>query len=438
MAITWTVFRRRYRGKPAKRYTIQVRMPDGTQRQRIAFTDKGASQQLATRWVRELERREVGLHDPFGDARRAPIAEHVDAFLLAMQNGTLGRRRRGRVSEAWVDRCRKRLQDMLKELGATRLEHLNLGDAEQLLHGHAVADWSAKTRDHHAALLRQFGTWLVDDGRWPANPFHRLRPIADRSTVTFRRRALTREQLAKLVEAAQVRGVQEYAKVNPAATPAHVELIRFRGRERAVLYQVAAFTGLRRGEITALRWADLAAGDEPALMVRAETTKNRRAARLELPTWLGRLLEELRADLARHQGRPPAQSDRMFRASYRHLTERMKLDAVWARIGAWDATRSRVLADDGCVIDFHALRGTCATLISEAGMGLKQIEQHMRHSDARLTMEVYMAARRELMRAEVERLAPPTPADTPAGSRPALADDGRERPGDETTRRAGT
>jgi integrase len=438
MPIGFSVFKRRRNGKPAKRYTIELRLLDGTTRQRVGFTDRGATVQLAAQLVRDLERREVGLHDPFEGSRKAPIKDHVDAFLLAMENGTLSRRRRGRVSAEWVKRSKTRLLFMLRELRVRRLEHLDLNEAEKLLHSRIQAGWSARTRDHHAALLRQFGTWLVDDGRWQHNPFHRLGPISDDSTVTFRRLALTVEQLAALVEAAEVRGVQEYAKVNPRASSQRLDDLLFRGSERAVIYQVAAYTGLRRGEIMALRWGDLVAGNEPAFVLRPEITKNSKAARIELPLWLGQLLEQHRAACAGRTGRPPLQSSAMFLSSYRHLTERLKKDALYARIGSWDETESHVIAEDGKRIDFHALRGTCATLLAEKRMGLKQIEQHMRHSSAKLTMEVYMQARRDLMRADVDKLEPPRPVDRPVGEVPVIARSRQALPNDDSNRRSGT
>jgi integrase len=408
LTIGSSIFKRKRNGKLAKRWTVQLRMPDGTLVQRVGFTDKGATRQLEARMVREAERKEVGLHDQFGKAKRTPLHDHIDAFLLAMQSGTLARRRHGKPTDRWIERVRRRLAYLFRLLGASRLEHLSQGEAETVLVERVRAGWSDKTRDDHAALLRQFGSWLVDDQRAAVNPFHRLRPTRNEASKTFRRHALTVAELEQLVAAAEVRGPQQYAKVNPWAAPEHVRELEAKGRERATLYQVAAYTGLRRGELCALVWDDVRLGSEPAIDVRAGTTKSKRRARLELPAWLGALLQQMRARRAAILGGPPPAHERLFAAtSYRHITDQLRADAIFARLGRLDPESGRVLTDGGKTIDLHALRGTLATLAAEVGMPVKLLQQHMRHSDIRITMEVYAQVRSGAMREQVELLPAP-------------------------------
>lgn len=427
MGIGSSVFKRTRRGKPAKRWTVQIRCADGRLIERVAFTDRAASQQLAAQMVREIERKEMGLHDRFAGARRTPLSQHLDAFLLAMQNGTLAKRRRSKPTDNYRERVRRRLEYLFRLLGASRIEHLVQAEVEKVLADRVAAGWSDKTRDDHAALLRQFGGWLVDDDRASVNPFHRLRPTRTEASATFRRHALTVAELEALIGAAEVRGVQEYAKVNPYATAEHIEDLRRKGAERAVFYQVAAYTGLRRAELCALVWDDVQLGPEPAIEVRAGTTKTKRRARLELPAWLGDLLQQVRARRAAVLGGPPPATERVFVAtSYRHVTEQLRLDAVFARIGRVDGRR--VVTDAGKVIDLHALRGTLATLAAEVGMPVKLLQQHMRHSDVRITMEVYTQVRSVAMREHVELLPRPNPAQVPAGSAPPIADECRQKP----------
>lgn len=442
MNVSFSVYRRLVRGVRAKRYTIEIRRPDGTKRVKVGFTDKAATIQLAASMVREIERREIGLVDLQAGARRTPLAEHLETFLRAMKQGTLGRRRHGGAcSDGWIVRARKRLLSLFEAMGATRIEHLQLVDAERVLAERTATGWSPKTRDDHAALLRQFGAWLQDGQLAQLNAFARLRPTRDGASKTFRRHALTVAELARLIEAAEVRPVQEYSRIVPWASADKArEAIRAQGWERGVLYQVAAYTGLRRAEVLALQWGDLLLGPTPAIAVRAETTKNRRAARLELPRWLGDLLEQLRgARTAAIRGVPGAR-DRVFEASYSHITERMQLDAEWAKIGTWQTVRGklRLCTEDGRVVDFHALRGTLATLAAEIGVAPRILQDHMRHSDVRMTMEVYAQARRDAVRAEIERLPRPVVAPVLADQRRTLADNGADRQSDDPDRRRAT
>jgi integrase len=430
MGAGYSLFRRRRDGVLAPRWTIVLRLPDGKRREVTAFTDKQASKQKAAELVRAFERKEVGLHDPFAVARKTALQVHLEEFCSSIENGTMRRRRQGgRPTEDWIATVRARLTKLFLWLGASRIEHLNVAAAEDVLSEQLRRGWSTKTRDHHAALLRQFGAWLVEDQRWASNPFHRLRTLSDQTTKTFRRHALTVVELGALVAAAEQRALQEYATSNPMARPATLEAKRYQGWERGVLYQVAAYTGLRRGEVTKLQWADLRLGGEPSIEVRAETAKNRQRARIELPRWLGALLEQVRTARALQMDAMPPPRDRVFAASYRHLTERLKLDALWAELGTV-GDRGRVYTAAGKVLDFHALRGTLATLAAECGMPAKHLQQLMRHSDLRLTMDVYAQVRSTAMRTEVERLPAPVapgqegnpPPVPPSGSPKAAGD----------------
>lgn len=162
-----------------------------------------------------------------------------------------------------------------------------------------------------------------------------------------------------------------------------------------------------RGELCSITWSDVTLGEAPAIEVAAAGTKNKRRARIEVPRWLGQLLEQHRARRARELGGlPPATERVMRRCSYGWITARMKRDAVYAGIGRVDG--GRCLTDAGRVVDLHSLRGTMATLAAEVGMPVKLLQEHMRHSDIRITMEVYTRVRAPAMRAAIEAL--PAPA----------------------------
>lgn len=418
MTVRFSIFqRRRKAGRPKdSRYTIELRFPDGTVKQKVAFTDKAATQQLAAKLVRDIERKEMGLFDPLAEHRRTALGEHAKVFLAAMKNGALQRRRRGAPTAEWVEKSRRRLAWLFTQLGATRIEHLRLADVEQLLADRMANGWSAKTRDDHAALLRLFGRWLTESEppRASTNPFQRLRLIADGASRTFLRHALTVDELVRLVDAAEVRPLQEGVKVNPWMSEKRRAELAAGGVERGLLYRVAAYTGLRLGEVLALQWLDLRLGTEPAIEVRAETAKSGKAARIEIPRWLGQMLEQRRAVVSAGLGAPPAGKASVWSVTYRHVTERLQRDAVFAGIGTIGMVhgKRRVVAADGRVIDFHALRGTLATLADESGMSPKAMQELLRHSDIQTTMQSYVQARRATMRAAVEGL--PSPWSVPA------------------------
>jgi len=84
-------------------------------------------------------------------------------------------------------------------------------------------------------------------GRWPESPFSSLQKLNEEADVTFVRRALSLDELRRLVVAARTRGV---AKTNATSEARHAELRRI-GHERGLVYQTAALLGLRGNELTA-------------------------------------------------------------------------------------------------------------------------------------------------------------------------------------------
>ncbi len=99
--------------------------------------------------------------------------------------------------------------------------------------------------------MKSFGHWLVKDRRGPENPFAHLSRLNARVDVRHERRALLPNDLTGLI----------------AETEKSQETFRgLNGAARAMLYRVAAMTGLRASELARLTSAsfDLAA-DVPTI-----------------------------------------------------------------------------------------------------------------------------------------------------------------------------
>ena len=221
------------------------------------------------------------------------------------------------------------------------------------------------TSNGYLTAIRGFTRWLATGRppRWPHDPLAGLSSLNARTDVRHERRPLNEGELRSVLAAA-------------GASTVIVEELT--GRDRMMLYLAAATTGFRASELASLglRSFDLA-GHPPTVKVRAGYTKNKREAVQPLPPDVA---EALRGFLAEKQADQP----------------------IWP--GAWPARAAEMLRqdltaagiayrdEDGRVADFHALRHSFVTLLSQSGVGPKVAQELARHSDIRLTMNVYTHA----------------------------------------------
>ena len=148
-----------------------------------------------------------------------------------------------------------------------------------------------------------------------------------------------------------------------------------RGRERALVYKTAVYTGLRLGEIASLRPCHFELGRRPfpRLEIPGKSTKNGQQARLLLvPSFAVEL-----AGWIRETGK--GSDDLLFhvpQASVRIMQLDLKLAGIPYHTSQGDA-------------DFHSLRMTSNVMLGQAGIQARIRQLFMRHTDIRLTMATY-------------------------------------------------
>jgi integrase len=137
-----------------------------------------------------------------------------------------------------------------------------------------------RTYNHHVQALDEFGTWLVNLRRAALNPFAGMKRRNAEVDIRHRRRALTTEEVAQLVNSA--RASQEVVQ-------------GYDGEPRARIYLLSFFTGLRRNEIASLTALSFdLENNPPTVTVEAAFSKHRRRDVLPLhpefvtmlPLWL--------------------------------------------------------------------------------------------------------------------------------------------------------
>jgi len=257
------------------------------------------------------------------------------------------------------------------------------------------------------------------NGRLRSNPLDALQLLNSRVDRRHDRRALSQEEFARLLEAAEV--------------GAPIEGLV--GSDRAMLYILAAWTGLRRGEIGSLTLRNFRLNaDPPTVTVEAAYSKHRR----EDVQVLHLDLVERFKEWLEHR-RPMSDREILFPINEatcgidRRTSKMMRADLSAAR-RAWIA-EPRVAADDlppgsqsersalveevkrreasdfllykdsdGKYADFHALRHTFITNLCKANVSPKTAQTLARHSDISLTMNVYTHVDQEEQATAINKL----------------------------------
>jgi integrase len=150
------------------------------------------------------------------------------------------------------------------------------------------------------------------------------------------------------------------------------ERLRRLGVERALIYKTAILTGLRLTELRTLRVGDLSFGDVPFLVLRASNEKNRKGSTVPLRSDLAAELQEWTSG---------KQTDELALNVPTGLLRILKRDLKSVDIPKIDEPKRRV--------HIHALRHSTGTHLSAANVSPRTAQAVMRHSDIKLTMNVY-------------------------------------------------
>lgn len=356
------------------RYHVSFKDHNQVWRRLTAFTDQSASVAFGRR-VRELcdlraagetPRGELaawldGLTDEVRDkliewgivGQRAmmttlPIAEHLEEWRESLINKGTGAEH--------ADLLKARAERVINGCAFCRYADIRPAPVERFLAKKRRAGLAVRTTNFYLKALQQFCRWMREADRASSLPLAKLKPLnaeLDRRRV---RRALTIEELVSLIQ-------------TTAAAPTRG---RTAGPERALIYQLAAETGLRANEIRTLTRASFDLdGDTPTVTVKATYSKHRDEDVLPLRM-------ELAAKLAAHLAtKLPA-----ARAFYVPLLTAKMLQADLERAEIPDKTEAGV-------IDFHSLRVTFITNLARGGVHPRIAQALARHSTVELTMKTY-------------------------------------------------
>lgn len=337
---------------------------------------------LPDAWRRRLA--EFRLLDPIREAGGSAIAEHLDRWEADVQ---ASQRAKGRDDRRARD-LRQRVETVVEGAGITRLADLT----PERIDAHLAELLEKKTRRSRTVwtyrqALGQFSKWAIRKGLLATNPIAASAPIS--ATGERERRALSEDEQRRLLAAAHSGPVF-------ASRSGRIQY-ELSGPDRDLLYRVVLTTGLRSREVRTLTRADLRLeGDRPLILLRDSRAKNRKPFQFRLPASLA---EALRRHVAKKAPAAPVfacpPSDRMadmIRADLAAARAAYLAEAAHDLKEHKRRLEDRVCCDEdetGAVFDFHSLRVCFVVNLARAGVGLAMAQRLARHSDPRLTSNIY-------------------------------------------------
>lgn len=333
-----------FRQKGCKTYRVRFSIEGRLYDEPLRTRNKEVAEEKARTLVREREREAAGILAPkaMRNSAKEPLFNLVNQWL---SNAFVGNSSRKHFKNS-----RNRTNRLIEECGWQYLGNISATSFEEWRKENLRKGLTPKTLNEYLGHVRCFLNWLEARELLAVNPLKVVKRLPDVRDDDGR--AFSLDELTRLLEA-----VPPY---------------------RACVYTIAAFTGLRRGELGALEWTGVDLDSEvPTLRLSRAKTKNRKGGTLPLHP---DAVEALRA-LWAMPGREVAK--RKGRVFYRGVTrmERFLADLEAAGISEFD--------DAGRRLEFHGFRRTWATFLNSGGVAPRVAMGFMRHCDMRLTMRTY-------------------------------------------------
>ena len=382
----------------AKTYTAKYRDGRGiVQKVATGCRDKEAAQRVLS----DLERRAelvkakviTAEEDAVADHQDVPLDEHLDAYIDDQYAKGVSTRR--------VKDTRSQLKRVAQDCRLQTLGDLSGPSLSRWLAARKAEGMAAATRNEYRGAFLGFGNWCIRNQRLVTNPFDDVPRANMKSDRRRTRRALTEDELSKLLDAAQRRpllnamtvrrGKNKGKPVGKLRESTRLKLQRL-GRERSLLYKTYLLTGLRKSELASLTVGQLELdGPVAYAILNAADEKNGSGSEIplrkdlvgDLRQWLADKLETLQEEARRLGESIPVRLPLDTPVFYvpTGLIRILDRDLEFAGIPKVD--------ERGRTIDVHALRHTFGTYLSKGGVAPRTAQAAMRHSSINLTMNVY-------------------------------------------------
>jgi integrase len=315
--------------------------------------DKAVAQQMLAKLIANAERGRAGLVDAFAEHRNRPIREHVEDYRTDLRNRE--------VSAAQVQMVCSRILRVVELSDLKSIADVSPAKVQAAIaHLRQQENRSIQTCNFYLQGMKQFCRWLVREQRLESSPIAYMQRGNVRLDRRHDRRDLSPEEVAALLAA---------ARSGP-------DMRGLRGPDRALLYSMALYTGLRASELASLTTDSLLLdGETPAVVVAAAYSKHRREDRVPLHPDIVAQLREWVASKARDSRLWPGRWAKGKEAG-------VMLKADLERAGVPYKTEAGYA-------DFHALRHSFISNLVRSGANPRVAMALARHSTIELTMNRY-------------------------------------------------
>jgi integrase len=354
-----------YKPERSKRYVINYRDEHGRLRKKTAYTDKRESERLAHDLEETARKVRDGLTSQGAISvvarQKQAIEDHVNAYHKNLLDSDF--------TPKHADLARRRLKKLFGTAGVATLREINAVVIQSALAQLRGEGRGLKTLNHYGDTAKMFVTWCIDNGRMATNPLATLKRYKADKDVRHERRSISIDEFNRLLVAAE--NGEKYGRMT--------------GPLRELCYRFAFTTGLRFGEIKALKpdWFDWQA---LKVTIPAKIAKNRKTTSLPID---GRVAEDLKARIAALGPGEPVFP--MPKRGYAMIQVDLEVAQIPYKL-------------NGKFFDFHAVRGMTATVLDEIGTPSGVRRELLRHSTDSM-IALYTRPREDQRREAVERLA---------------------------------
>ena len=379
-----TIYKRK-QDKTKKRSYWYIGFTDhmGKRKTRKGFTDKGETERLAAKLEEESRLIQEGIILPsqakHGKKKVILLTEHIKAFELHLKNRD--------TTEAHVKDTAQKIKRIVTDCQFQQIDDINAEAIENYLGLLRAEGIGKQTSNHYLRAIKQFTRWLVRSRKVSENPLTDIPMLNTQTDRRHARRALAPDEFPLLIEAAeQGKSVEGLS-----------------GADRSMMYMLSSWTGFRKAEIGSLVLSSFdLESDPPTVTIQADFSKRKRTdiqilhpnVVIQLKKWMSKKVikeGELLFSISKKSGGIERKTSKMMRIDLEAARKK------WLEESCSEKEQSKRENSDflcyqdhqGRFADFHANRHTFITNLGRAGVSPKTAQTLARHSDIRLTMNVY-------------------------------------------------